>query len=241
MKLERLLILDVETTGLAPVEGQIIEAAGVLFDVAHAEVIEARSLCVHAPTNPAAGVNGLSVPFLRSLPSLPDASPRDREAPALDLLFDMASRADAFVAHRASFDMRWLPLALVRLAPWICSKFSCDWPEGCYGDHLVHLAIAHGVPVVGAHRALGDCMLIVEIMRACHHRWAGVQAAGGRDRRALPEILERGLARGVGDPPRCAHGLEERRQCPNYVRTYRRDAVSPRACPDHGGSVQWLS
>ena len=245
MTLKRVLLVDLETSSLDPAEGQILEAAGVLFDVQHAEVIEARSLVVHAPSNAAEAINGLSTAFLRSLPTSInrlDGSVVD-EQPAVELLYAMAKGADAFVAHRATFEMRWLPPGFVRLAPWICSKFACDWPRGRYGSHLTHLAIDHGVPVTGAHRALDDCMLLVRVMQAAHEHWAAHhQTSAGRqwDVRALPEILEAGLARGVGDPPRCRHGLEDARQCQNYVRTYLRTPTLDR-CLQHGGSSQWVS
>lgn len=239
---KRVLIVDLETDSLDPAGGQILEAAGVLFDVHHAEVIEAQSRVVHATRNAAVAVNGLRPEFLRDVPFGPV-----HEVDALfDMLWSMARFADALVAHRASFERAWLPERLAEGKPWICSKFGCDWPRGRFGDHLAHLAVAHGVPVTGAHRALGDCMLIAGIMRAANEHYASHfrSVSGTRDwnTRALPEILEQAIARGIGSPPRCSHGadLPEPHQCSNYVRTYQRSPVL-RRCPQHGGSAGWVS
>lgn len=247
MNLSRVLIVDLETSALEPENGQVLEAAGVLFDVPHAEVIEARSMVVYATRNPCASINGLAPSFLRSIPRRTIANDdAEEEFAAFDMLYDMSKHADAFVAHRASFEMKWLPRRITDRLPFICTKFGCDWPRGRFGDHLAHLAVAHGVPVTGAHRALGDCMLIAGVMRAANEHWASHHRneAGTRawEVRALPAILEQAIERGAGDPPRCSHGAElaEPHQCPNYVRTYQRSPLL-RRCPQHGGSAGWVS
>ena len=248
-KLERILILDLTTVGKAPADGQIIESAGVLLDLAHAEVIEARSICVHAPENPDEEVNGLSIAFLRSLPRSIAPYEGDEQGVhqlAIELLFAMAKRADAFVAHDAVRVARWLPRSLERQLPWICTRFGCDWSSACfdcYGGGLASLASAHevdpphGVGPVTMPRALDDCLAIAKVMREVRQGELGLHAPD------LLEILERGLARGAGEPPRCEHGLEAGDQCHGYVRTYlRADAImGKRRCVEHGGSWQWIS
>lgn len=55
--------------------------------------------------------------------------------------------------------------------PWVCSKFDLELPSSKLGASCVEMALAHGVPVVSAHRALTDCMLIARTLE-------NVQAAG---------------------------------------------------------------
>lgn len=239
-ELRRVLIVDVETGGLDPQADPVIEVAGVLLDVEHGEVIGAASLLQGAPINRAEHVNQIPSSLLRSLPgSMSRAPRRDATDPAFQPLFGLIGLADAFVAHRATFDRKFFPESIARLLPWICSKFSCDWPRGRYGDHLVDLALAHGVAVTANHRALDDCMLLARIMRRVRRDYGWPNGQGN----ALRDVLRGGLERGVGEPPRCRHGLERGNQCRNYLRTYIRDENSfgSKNCADHGGSAQWVS
>ena len=256
--LKRVLIVDLETTGLDPVTEHVLEVAGVLFDLEHAEVVASSSALQHAKSNAAQHVNDIPASLLRSLPEPFLLDPEDKafgDVSAFQPLYGLAHFADAFVAHRAGFDRSFFPNDLARLLPWICSKFSCDWPKGRWGDHLTNLAIAHGVPVTGAHRAFDDCRLLAEIMKCAWSVWYDDDGHELSHDNHLRFILERGLARGVGEPPRCEHGLDRVEknaisgesvslpsQCPNYVRTFlRHDITIRKRCPQHGGSAQWIS
>jgi DNA polymerase-3 subunit epsilon len=47
---------------------------------------------------------------------------------------------------------------------WICSLEDIQWPEDKKNNKsLIALAVAYGVPVVSAHRALTDCELLAKI------------------------------------------------------------------------------
>ena len=214
-KLERILILDLTTVGEEPSTGKIVESAGVLLDLTCMEVSEARS--IRATEFSFVGRDGLA------------------EQSVVELLFAMARSADAFVAHGASRLQRWLPRSLVRTLPWICSRFGCDWSfldgagEG-YGAGLPRLAEGQEAPS-RFPPTLGRCLSLASVMREVREAELGLHAP------ELRTILERGLARGVGEPPRCEH-----EGCPGYARTYLRDDVTIRhLCIEHGGSWQWIS
>lgn len=68
-----------------------------------------------------------------------------------------------------SIEHRTIVSAMSTLAarlPWVCSKFDIAWPRSRAGASCVEMALAHGVPVVSAHRALTDCMLIAKTCEA---------------------------------------------------------------------------
>ena len=246
MTIKRVLVVDVETDGLDPATDVVLEVAAVLFDVQHAEVVASYSALQVASSNRAQAINGIPATLVRSVPSVfPDGALPIGDAAFVPML-GFVEHADAYVSHRATFDRSFFPADLANRLPWVCSKFGCDWPRGRFGSHLAHLAIDHGVPVTGAHRAMGDCMLLAGIMRATHEHYAayGRDPSGSRawEVRALPTILEQAIERGVGNPPRCAHGADgpEPRQCPNYVRTYLRSPTL-RCCPQHGGAAGWVT
>lgn len=169
----QLLILDTETTGLSPAEGQCIEVGAVLFDVASRSVLMQVSFLLPCAANPAQHVNG--IPAAVSRLSQPWRS-------GLACFEAMVAGADAVLAHNAGFDRQWfgtgeLP-ALEK--PWICSMEDIRWPAERQlraTPSVRDLALAYGVPVWEAHRALTDCIYLVQVFQRCHDLEALLQAA----------------------------------------------------------------
>jgi len=159
----RLLIVDTETSGLDPVSGKCLEVGAVLFDVPHRAVLSQLSFLLPASANPARHVNGID-------PAVTRLEQPWRQS--LQMLAAMVSGADAVLAHNAAFDRQWFgiePLPALDL-PWICSMDDIRWPAD---RHLKHrpsvqaLALAYGVPVWAAHRALTDCIYLVQVLERC--------------------------------------------------------------------------
>ncbi len=262
MKLERILITDCETSGLDPDRDVLLEVAGVLVDVDHAEVIRACSTLFAATKNDAESVNQIPVKLLAKI---------DGYGKHAQPFLDLVNEADILVAHRASFDRSFLRkyFSDKRIAgetvPFVCSKFGVDWPQGRYGQHLTDLALAHGVPVTSNHRALDDCLLLARVMK----RVQGTRddenplpaLYDGERYTSLEALLRAGLDRGVGEPNRCRHpwvyegpatrdapaGGPDRRvwvtgsfkdQCAKYVRSYRPEVIF---CSAHGGPSEWVA
>jgi DNA polymerase III subunit epsilon len=144
--ISRALLIDTETTGLDPKTDQVIEVAASIFNFEHnAPETIFSSLCF-SNTNAAEKVNQISVGMLLTAP------------PAFAVwahVMKMASLCDIIIAHRAEFD-RSFSSPDMQAMTWVCSKFDIEWPKGTLGDHLITLAIAHGVSVHGAHRAFTD-------------------------------------------------------------------------------------
>ena len=176
--IERLLILDTETTGLNPAEGAIcIEVACTLYDVDRAMPLDTFSALIHTDHNEAEAINGIPAALLLQAHEARNVWPHVEA---------LAKSADAFVAHRAEFDRQFVPLSVGDLRPWICSKYDLEWPKGAAGDHLVHLALAHGVPVFTAHRALADVDTLVRTFQA-----ASRMAPNGMQDRLARALLPR--------------------------------------------------
>ena len=192
----RILILDTETTGLSPEQGVCIEVGAVLFDVGSRAVLQQLSFLLPCQANPAEGINGIPAAVTRL--------PQPTEA-ALALFAALVAAADAVVAHHAAFDRQWFGHgALPALAiPWICSMEDIRWPAELQlrpNPSLRDLALAHGVPVWAAHRALTDCDYLVHVFQRCAQLEALLVAAQEPRElyRARLSYSERHLAREAG-------------------------------------------
>jgi DNA polymerase-3 subunit epsilon len=153
------LIVDTETTGLTPAKGRCIEVGAVLFHVPSRAVLSQLSFLLPCSSNPAERVNGIAAAVTRL------EQPRDQFLACLEA---MAAAADVLVAHNAAFDRQWFgreelpPLQ----RPWLCSMEDIRWPAERHlraTPSVRDLALAYGVPVWAAHRALTDCIYIAQV------------------------------------------------------------------------------
>jgi DNA polymerase-3 subunit epsilon len=156
---ERLLIVDTETTGLTPAKARCIEVGAVLFHVPSRAVLSQLSFLLPCSSNPAERVNGIAAAVTRL------DQPREQSLACLEA---MAAAADVLVAHNAAFDRQWFgreelpPLH----RPWLCSMEDIRWPAERHlraTPSVRDLALAYGVPVWAAHRALTDCIYIAQV------------------------------------------------------------------------------
>ena len=158
-----LLILDTETTGLEPASAQCIEVGAVLFQVPQRAVLAQVSFLLPAQANPAEAINGIPAAVTRL------AQPWRAGLQHFEAL---VAAADAVLAHNAGFDAQWFgrdPLPAIN-KPWICSMEDIRWPaeRQLRGTPSVRdLALAYGVPVWAAHRALTDCIYLVQVLERC--------------------------------------------------------------------------
>lgn len=153
----KLLVLDTETTGVDPAHDRVIEIAAAIYDTTHKTVLwQLASLVPEgAVTNPAEHINGISVDALKAARGFYDP---------FEEIDHYAALCDVIIAHNAAFDRRMTEGALHTTKPWICSQRHLTFPKG-KGGKLTHLAADHGILVTGAHRAMADVMMIVELLR----------------------------------------------------------------------------
>ncbi len=181
MTLRYALILDTETTGLSVAEGaRCIEVACIVYDLECAAPIASYASLMRSETNEAEAINRIPVSALRKAP-LPDG--------VWDRVSNMADRCDVIIAHRSEFDRQFVPMS-IQEHKWLCSKFHVDWPRGKPGDSLVPLALAHGIGVVHAHRAMTDCDIISRLLTRVHEM--GTPLVPLLERAMRPRVKVRG-------------------------------------------------
>lgn len=150
-----LLIVDTETTGIETDSSSLCEIGAVLFSLPHRSVLQQVSFLLPITENQAAGINGIA----------PEVTQLEQPVQqATELFLAMARRADVAVAHNAAFDRSWIePLLQSEGLPWVCSCEGMRWPGIRRNPSLTELALAHGVPVWAAHRALTDCIYLAQV------------------------------------------------------------------------------
>ena len=170
-----LLILDTETTALSRSEGQCIEIGAILFAVAQRCVLTQVSFLLPCEQNPAEAINGIAAAATQL------AQPWQA---ALACFTAMVEQCDAVLAHNAGFDRQWFeagegPLPAIA-RPWICSMDDIRWPAERQlkaNPSVRDLALAYGVPVWAAHRALTDCIYLAQVLERCDDLETLLQAA----------------------------------------------------------------
>ena len=170
---ETLLILDTETTGLSTLQGQCIEVGAILFHVPLRAVLTQVSFLMPCAGNAAEGINGIPAAVTRLVQPWQDA---------LGCFRSMVGACEALVAHNVAFDRQWFGLGPLPVLdrPWICSMEDIHWPAERQlrsTPSVRDLALAYGVPVWAAHRALTDCIYLAQVFERCVDLEALLQAA----------------------------------------------------------------
>jgi DNA polymerase-3 subunit epsilon len=180
---KRILILDTETTGLFPEFDHVIEVAAILYSIEHATVLESFSSLAYAASNAAEKINHIPERALIGAPGSNEVWAR------VEML---AQGADAFVAHRASFDRGFTPEPLRSVLPWVCSKTDLQWPlQSRLSPSLVALALDHGLGVASAHRAMTDCDLLARLFTRARELGTDLVAMLQRGLRPKVEVVAR--------------------------------------------------
>ncbi len=158
-----LLILDTETTGLDPETHHCVEVGAILFDVQSRAVLAQQSFLLPAETNAAEPINRIPAAVTR----LPQPWKE-----GLRWFQNLLDAADVLVAHNAAFDRQWFGRGELPAVtqPWLCSMEDMRWPADRQlrsRPSVRDLALAYGVPVWAAHRALTDCIYLAEVFARC--------------------------------------------------------------------------
>jgi DNA polymerase III subunit epsilon len=175
----RALILDTETNSLSPEDGQVIEVAACLYDLEIGCPIESYASLIRADENPAERINGIPASAL--------VSAKDPHV-VWSRVSALADEVDVIVAHNASFDRsfteaamkglaEWIPSDSLTTKNWVCTRSDFIWEGGGEGGgrKLVEIALALGLGVASAHRALTDVDLMARIFTRLKERGVDLQ------------------------------------------------------------------
>ncbi len=160
---ENILILDTETTGLDYKNDDCLEVGSILFNVKNRSVLAQQSFLLPVENNNAEKINNIPAEITKLPQPLSEAI----------VYFESLVRvSDVIVAHNAEFDKKWFGInKLPQIEkPWICSMDDITWPAERQlktRPSVRDLALAYGVPVWNAHRALTDCIYLAEVFKRC--------------------------------------------------------------------------
>ncbi len=173
------IAVDVETTGLDPKAGRVIELAVRRFRYDADGVVTDIDRAYEWREDPGEPLH----PDISALTGLADADLAGREIDTDDATRLLRS-ASFVVAHNSSFDRAWVENRLPDAAglPWVCSMRQVEWrSRGFDGRVLGYLLVQNGFYHCG-HRASSDVDALIEMLR---HR-------DGDGRTALAEMIQRG-------------------------------------------------
>jgi DNA polymerase-3 subunit epsilon len=158
--MENILIIDTETSALTPNHGgQVLEIGAILFNIPTRSVIHSISTLLYADKNDAYEINKIDV---ESCKKVNDNIYQN----SIITINEMIKHACYVVAHNAEFDKKWLLLVdgikdEIAKAKWICTKEDVLWPVHKRTPlNLIHICANLGVPIMSAHRAYQDCLLL---------------------------------------------------------------------------------
>lgn len=144
-------VVDTETTGTDDA-AQCIEFAWAILDVRTAKLVRCGSNVFHADANPAEAINGIPPALCSRFGWVP--------------IYKLPDNVAAMVAHNAEFDRRFV-VAEPRVQ-WLCTQNDWRWPRPVTSSKLTDIALAHGVGVTHAHRAIHDVLLLSAVLERVH-------------------------------------------------------------------------
>ena len=164
-KIENIVIIDTETTGLDENKDEIIEIGCILFNVTSKSVLSQVSFLFPVSSNEAEHVNGISAEVTNIKQPWEDG---------LNFFLKLVNCSDLIVAHNVEFDKKWFGKGkLPKLEKkWVCSLEDINWS---FQNNLkqrpsvTDLALSFSIPVWRLHRALTDCFYISEVFKKCEN------------------------------------------------------------------------
>ena len=119
-KIENILILDTETTGLDENKDEIIEIGCILFNITSKSVLSQVSFLFPVISNEAEQINGISAEV---------SNVKQPWEEGLSFFLKLVECSDLIVAHNVEFDKKWFGKGkLPKLEKkWICSLEDINW------------------------------------------------------------------------------------------------------------------
>ena len=155
------LFVDVETTGLDPIQDEIIELAMVPFEYGLDGQIYSVGEPFHRLRQPSKPIPS----EITALTGITDAMVAGATIDPIEVAA-FAAEAALVVAHNAGFDRKFLErfCGSFEAKAWACSMTQVDWiDEGHEGLKLAYLATGAGF-FYNRHRATHDCLAALELL-----------------------------------------------------------------------------
>ncbi len=184
--IKNILIIDTETTGLDPKNGdKVIEVAAILYNLKYKSILQCFSTLLPCEINPVEQINNIKVestqcnyPFVGTKSTKEQVEEMwnnpesgctviyEEKISLNEILIEMATAAQVFVAHNAEFDKKFMATLACGdyfyNKQWICTKNNFRWPIQLGRKRLQDICEQMNVPYVNAHRALNDCLLLAQ-------------------------------------------------------------------------------
>lgn len=167
----RLLLIDTETTGLEA-DASVIEVAAAIYNTDLKEVSQCFSTLLPLSDEELTQITAETRQEIEEITGIDPAWCSndlylERYQVFLSALMTMEKMSNFVMAHNASFDKKFFDdIRLPRLSlPWIDSM-NIEFPNKRKSrQSLTDLAICHKIPVIRAHRALADVLLLAELLK----------------------------------------------------------------------------
>lgn len=165
----KLLVIDLETTGLDPKVDHITELGYVLFDSETRRITQAVSSIAEIPDNVAISSD---ITWLTGITNELCSEIGMELHLGLRNLAALGKMADFWVAHNATgMEKPWLEHnfnqceLVMPEVKWIDTSVDVAYHPWISTRKLTHLAAEHHIPLRGAHGALEDCLTVIELLK----------------------------------------------------------------------------
>lgn len=167
------IVIDFETTGLSPVQDEIIEIGMVPFTYN----AEGKVFAIGEPFSRLRQPSQPIDPAITSITGITNEMVAGKLIDPNEVA-EFIALADLVIAHHADFDRKFAERFCPSFAqkPWACSMAQIDWSAaGFNGKSLGVLLNGYGF-FHDAHRAVDDCLAVVEILarRVPHSEQSGL-------------------------------------------------------------------
>jgi DNA polymerase-3 subunit epsilon len=154
------VVIDFETTGLDPTRDEIIEVAALTFRY------ERDGITGVADTFQAFNEPSAPIPAeITELTGISDAMVAGQKIDKAEIERFVAD-ANIVIAHNAEFDRKFAERSwsFFEQKHWGCSSSEIDWKKHGFGGAKLGYLLADAGFFHGAHRAIDDCMAVLELL-----------------------------------------------------------------------------
>jgi len=166
---DKILIVDLETTGLDPGLDDVIEIGAILYSLKYGSIITQFSTLfpTRKDINNAYQTNFIPI-------ELANSNNVQLVQCSIDYFSILVNQAEFIVAHNAEFDKKWFELNNTFLPKiekhWVCTFADLIWDKNSKPTSLINTALNYDVAITNAHRALSDCSLIASLFNRLFER-----------------------------------------------------------------------